>query len=66
MIKKLKCHCGEVEAEVKIPETGIEKFMRCNCSLCKRKGYIIGVIGENDFKLIKGEKGMNAVKIVKQ
>ena len=56
MIKKLKCHCGEVEAEVKIPETGIEKFMRCNCSLCKRKGYIIGVIGENDFKLIKGEK----------
>ena len=56
MIKKLKCHCGEVEAEVKIPETGIEKFMRCNCSLCKRKGYIIGVIGENDFNLIKGEK----------
>ena len=56
MIKKLKCHCGEVEAEVKIPETGIEKFMRCNCSLCKRKGYIIGVVGENDFKLIKGEK----------
>ena len=56
MIKKLKCHCGEVEAEVKIPETGVEKFMRCNCSLCKRKGYIIGVIGENDFKLIKGEK----------
>ena len=32
MIKKLTCHCGEVEAEVKIPETGIEKFMRCNCS----------------------------------
>ena len=56
MIKKLKCHCGEVEAEVNIPETGIEKFMRCNCSLCKRKGYIIGVVGENDFKLIKGEK----------
>ena len=56
MIKKLTCHCGKVEAEVKIPETGIEKFMRCNCSLCKRKGYIIGVIGENDFKLIKGEK----------
>ena len=56
MIKKLKCHCGEVEAEVKIPETGIKKFMRCNCSLCKRKGYIIGVVGENDFKLIKGEK----------
>ena len=30
--------------------------MRCNCTLCKRKGYIIGVLGENDFKIIKGEK----------
>ena len=52
MIKKLKCHCGEVEAEVKIPETGIEKFMRCNCSLCKRRGYIMTPINPKNFKLI--------------
>ena len=44
MKKKLTCHCGGVEAEVNIPETGIEKLMRCNCTLCKRKGYIIGVL----------------------
>ena len=56
MKKKLTCHCGEFEAEVKIPENGIEKVMRCNCTLCKRKGYVIGVLGENDFKIIKGEK----------
>ena len=24
MIKKLKCHCGNVEAEVNIPDNGIE------------------------------------------
>ena len=54
--KKLTCHCKGVEAEVEVPESGFKKIMRCNCSLCKRKGYIIGVIGENDFKLIKGEK----------
>ena len=47
--KKLTCHCGGVEAEVKIPESRYEKLMRCNCSLCKRKGYIIGVIGPDDF-----------------
>ena len=29
MIKKLKCHCGNVEAEVNIPDNGIEKIMRC-------------------------------------
>ena len=37
MIKKLKCHCGNVEAEVNIPENGIEKIMRCNCSICKKR-----------------------------
>ena len=55
-MKKLTCHCGKVEAEVKIPENGIDKIMRCNCSICKKKGYIIGVLGENDFKLTKGEE----------
>ena len=54
-MKKLTCHCGGVEAEVKIPENGFEKLMRCNCSISKRIGYVIGVIGSDDFKLIKGE-----------
>ena len=55
MKKKLTCHCGEFVAEVNIPDTGINKIMRCNCTLCKRKGYVIGVLGENDFKIVKGE-----------
>ena len=54
-MKKLTCHCGGVEAEIKVPESGFKKVMRCNCSLCKRKGYIIGVIGPDDFKIVKGE-----------
>ena len=56
MIKKLTCHCGSVEGEVQMSENGFKKVMRCNCTLCKRKGYVIGVLGENDFKIIKGEK----------
>ena len=55
MKKKLTCHCGGIEAEVNIPENGFEKIMRCNCSICKKKGYIIGVLGPDDFKLNKGE-----------
>ena len=54
-MKKLTCHCGGVEAEVNVPDKGFEKVLRCNCSICKRKGYVIGVIGPDDFKLIKGE-----------
>ena len=55
-MKKLTCHCGGVEIQVNIPEEGFKKLMRCNCSLCKRKGYIIGVIGSyDDLKIVKGE-----------
>ena len=54
-MKKLTCHCGAIEARVKIPEGGVEKIMRCNCSICIRKGYIIGVLGPDDFELVKGE-----------
>ena len=61
-MKKLTCHCGKIEAEVNVPETGFEKIMRCNCSICKRKGYIIGVIGPDDFKLVKGEEYLKLVK----
>ena len=55
-MKKLTCHCGRIEAEVNVPKNGFEKVMRCNCSICKRKGYIIGVVQPNDFKLSKGEE----------
>ena len=54
-MKKLTCHCGGIEAEVNVPENGFQKIMRCNCSICKRKGYIIGVLGPDDFSLVKGE-----------
>ena len=40
-MKKLTCHCGGVEAEVKVPENGFEKIMRCNCSICKRKDMLL-------------------------
>ena len=53
--KKLTCHCKGVEAEVEVPESGFKKIMRCNCSICKKKGYIIGVTGPDDFKIVKGE-----------
>ena len=57
-MKKLTCHCEAVVAEVNVPEKGFEKVMRCNCSICKRKGYIIGVVGPDDFKMIKGEDSL--------
>ena len=54
-MKKLKWHCGAVEAEINIPEK-LEKIMKCNCSICKRKGAIMSIVKNKDFKIIKGEE----------
>ena len=53
-MKKLKCHCGEVVAEINL-EKKIDELMRCNCSMCKRKGTIYKIIKKEDLKIIKGE-----------
>ena len=52
---KLTCHCGEIEAEINISNK-LEKFIRCNCSICKRKGAIMSMVKNENFKIIKGEE----------
>ena len=52
-MKKLKCHCGAIEAEIDIEN--LEKIMRCNCSICKRKGAIMSMVNNENFKIIRGE-----------
>jgi len=55
MIKKLKCHCGEVEAEINLPDEGFSKIVRCNCSICKRKSATMSMVKNEDFKVTKGQ-----------
>ena len=55
-MKNLTCHCGGIEIKVKLPENGFEKLIRCNCSICKRKGYIMTMVGPDDVKIVKGQK----------
>jgi hypothetical protein len=54
-MKKLTCHCKQVEAEINVPDS-LEKFLRCNCSICKRKGAIMSLVKNENFKIIKGEE----------
>jgi len=53
-MKKLSSHCGGVEIEVNVPDQ-FKKLMRCNCSLCKRKGIIMTMVEHDDLKIIKGQ-----------
>ena len=51
-MKKLKCHCGQIEAEIKIND--FKKILRCNCSICKRKGATMCMVKNEEFEIIKG------------
>ena len=51
-MKILKGHCGLVEAQINIEN--FEKILRCNCSICKRKGTVMSMVKNEDFKIIKG------------
>ena len=53
-MKRLICHCGEVEAEINL-KGNLQKILRCNCSICKRKSAIMSMVKNEDFKIIKGE-----------
>ena len=47
------CHCCSIELELLLPN-GFE-LRRCNCSICRRKGAIVGSVLINNLKILKGE-----------
>jgi|TARA_B110000858_G_scaffold188456_1_gene234001 hypothetical protein len=53
-MKKLICHCGLVEAEINLHDK-LEKVIKCNCSICKRKGAVMSMVKNDDFKITKGQ-----------
>lgn len=50
---RLTCHCGDVELMLDLPD-GIVDPRRCDCSLCRRRGAIIGAISSAQITVTKG------------
>jgi hypothetical protein len=50
---KGSCHCKAVQYEVTADFT---EAMRCNCSHCKRKGFLLAFVPVESFKLLSGEE----------
>ncbi|WP_036482778.1 GFA family protein [Myxosarcina sp. GI1] len=46
------CHCGAVRFQV-----SIDRFVAddCNCSICRKKGFLHLIVPPENFTLIKGE-----------
>ena len=53
-MKKLECHCGAIKADIKI-SNNFTNILRCNCSLCKRKGAVMSIVKNEDFILTQGQ-----------
>jgi len=47
------CHRGAVKFEV---QTTLSPAIRCNCSLCRRKGAVMASVVPEHFKLLSGEE----------
>ena len=53
-MKKLTCHCGLIEIQVDLKKN-IDELMKCNCSMCKRKGTMYTIVKKDDLKIIRGK-----------
>jgi hypothetical protein len=51
---RASCHCGAVVLELGLPD-GIVDPHRCNCSICRRKGAIVGSIPLAGLRILKGQ-----------
>ena len=50
---RASCHCGAVVLELDLPD-GIVDPRRCNCSMCRRKGAIVGAVPLSGLRVVKG------------
>ena len=50
------CHCGRVRFEIEIPEK--IDVHRCNCSICRKSGYLHLIVTADRFSLLKGRNSL--------
>lgn len=56
------CHCGAIKFEFSSPE--IIEGVRCNCSLCKRKGAMMALftIASNEFSITSEQDALKVYR----
>jgi hypothetical protein len=50
------CHCGGIKFEV---EGDFREALACNCSMCKRKGSLLGFVPQEKLKLLTPKERMS-------
>lgn len=55
------CHCGRVVFEVDA-DLDDETVLDCNCSICRRKGFLHLIVESGRFRLVRGEAHLRAYR----
>ena len=50
---RASCHCGAVELALDLPD-GLGPVIRCDCSMCRRKGTIMAGVPLSALTVLKG------------
>jgi hypothetical protein len=50
------CHCGRVRFEALAPARA--QVSECNCSICRKSGYLHLIVRAEHFKLLAGEEAL--------
>ena len=58
------CHCGAVAYSVGLDLD--QPVMSCNCSHCRRKGFLLAFVQPDAFDLKKGREALNEYRFNKQ
>lgn len=53
------CHCGRVRFRVRWRG---RVALECNCSICRKKGFIGLIVPSEDFELVAGEDGLESYR----
>lgn len=56
------CHCGAVTYEV---EGDFTEGMKCNCSHCSRKGFLLSFVPKTQFTLLTGADNLTTYQFNK-
>ena len=55
-VHKGGCHCGRVRFEVDAP--ALIEATDCNCSICRKSGFLHLLVAESAFRLLQGEDAL--------
>lgn len=50
------CHCGAVRFQVSIDRW---KVLDCNCSICRKKGFLHLIVPPENFTLLQGDESLS-------